>query len=131
MIRTFKFRFSQPAELDQAPEKISRVAQNRCRMSRGLYGVLSEPDGADLIVTLRIDGHGQFGAMARARREVEVFAKVLRMPHNSVRMIEDRAEPTMRNLTVSQGRAQSYEGRTATRLRNRAERLKRFREENL
>jgi hypothetical protein len=131
VIRTFKFLFAAPADLEAAPEKILRVAQNRCRMSKGLYGVVSEPEGKDLVVTLRVDGHGYFGAMTRARREVEVFAKVLRMPHGSVTMVEDRTEPTMRNLRVDQGRAQSYEGRTATRLRNRAERLKRFREENL
>lgn len=131
MIRTFKFLFRAPANLDAAPEKILGVAQHRCRVLKGLYGVLAEPEGADLLVTMRVDGHGYFGAMTRARREVEVFAKVLRMGSGTVQMIADRAEPTMRNLTVHQGRAQSYEGRTATRLRNRAERLKRFREENL
>jgi hypothetical protein len=131
MIRTFRYLFSEPADLDTAAEKILRVAQHRCRVLKGLYGVVATPEGADLVVTLRVDGHGQFGAMTRARREIEVFAKVLRMPNNSVRLVEDRPEPTMRNLTVEQGRAQSYEGRTATRLRNRAERLKRFREENL
>jgi hypothetical protein len=131
MIRTFKYLFSAPADLDEAPGKILRVAQHRCRVLKGLYGVVAVPEGKDLVVTLRVDGHGYFGARVRANREADVFAKVLRMGSGTVEMIEDRAEPTMRNLTVSQGRAQSYEGRTATRLRNRAERLRRFREENL
>lgn len=131
MIRTFKYLFTAPADLDGAPEKILRVAQHRCRVLKGLYGVVAVPEGKDLVVTLRVDGHGYFGARVRANREADVFAKVLRMGSGTVEMIEDRAEPTMRNLTVSQGRAQSYEGRTATRLRNRAERLRRFREENL
>lgn len=131
MIRTFKYLFTAPADLDTAPERILRVAQHRSRVLKGLYGVVAAPEGKDLVVTLRVDGHGYFGARVRANREVEVFAKVLRMGAGTVTMVEDRPEPTMRNLTVPQGRAQSYEGRTATRLRNRAERLRRFREENL
>jgi hypothetical protein len=131
MVRTFKYLFTAPTDPDRAHDKIMPVAQKRCRLANGLYGVTVQPVGSDVEVTLRIDGHGYFGAAARARREVEVFAKVLRMRPNTVTLVNDQTEPTMRNLTVAQGRAQSYEDRTATRLRNRADRLRRFREENL
>lgn len=133
MIRTFKYRFAAPVDPDAAPGKVKRVALNRCRLARGLYGVdtqLIEGTSPDLEVTLRIGGHNQFEAAARARKEIHILARVLRMGPNTVTLVEERAEPSMRNLTVEQGRVQSYAERTATRLRHRAERLRRFREEN-
>jgi hypothetical protein len=107
-----------------------RVALNRCRLARGLYGVEPNIVDQDLDVTLRIGGHNQFEASSRARKEIEILARVLRMGPNTVTLMEERTEPSMRNLTVDQGRTQSYAQRTATRLRNRAERLRQFREEN-
>lgn len=131
MIRTYSYRFRQPGDLDQAIAKIKKVAQARCRIAaHALYGVSTEVDGKDLLVTIRVDGHGFYGSTVRARKEVQALGRALRMPENSITEVSNRSEPTMRNLTVSQGRAQSYDGRTATRLRNRAARLARFHEEN-
>lgn len=131
MIRTYSYRFTEPGDLDLAIAKIKQVAQARCRVAaHALYGVNTEIDGKDLIVDIRVDGHGYFGAMVRARKEVQALGRALRMKENSITEVSNRTEPTMRNLTVSQGRSQSYANRTETRLRNRAARLARFREEN-
>jgi hypothetical protein len=131
MIRTFKYRFAGVVDIDKAEEKIKRVVLHRSRIaSNGLYGIATRIDGEDLEVSLRIGGHGLYGARIHAHREVDVLAKVLRMGPQTVTLIDDQSEPSLRNQTVAQGRAQSYENRTATRLRNRRQRLEEFRERN-
>lgn len=127
MIRTLTYRFPLGGmDGGVAQERVKALAQARARRNKSLYEVLvSVVDDDSLLVNITVDGHSLWRANGIARIEAEAIARTLRVMGT---LESDTTEPTMRNLTVEQGRAQSYENRSRTVRHNRAEHLKRFRE---
>lgn len=131
MIRTVTYRFDLAGvDPEAAARRVQALALARAKRNRSLYEVRTEVTGAGteataLLVHITVDGHGYWLANSTAAGEAMAIARTLRV---TATLVASETEPTMRNLTVEQGRADIYEERSRTTRQNRAERLERFRE---
>lgn len=126
MIRTVTYRFPlRGQDVGGAKLRVENLALARARRNKNLYEVQVTPEGTDLVVAILVNGHDYWRANGIAQIEAETIARALRTKGT---LESSATEPTMRNLTVEQGRVMSYEDRIQTRRRNQSDRLTAFRE---
>ena len=126
MVRTATYRFDvTDKDAETLAKRVVALATARARINRSLYEVRAEVDDEGLLVHITVDGHSYWMANSVIHGEAMAVARTLRSKGTLVR---EQTEPTMRNLTVEQGRADVYEDRSRKIRQNRRERLERFKE---
>jgi len=133
MIRTLTYRYdltTTTVDQDQVEARITALALRRAKLNRALYEVRVELQGAGTsalaaLVHITVDGHGYWRANGIANDEARRIAVLLR---TQAMLVAEQSEPTMRNLTVDQGRPDNGMERARAAKDNSRQRLAQFRE---
>lgn len=130
MVLTHSFQFALGTlDPQETQDRIRTLVTNRTRVTRGRLGVTTEVEDVNLLVHLRVDGMDRWTSVGRAKDEMEIIARVLRLGPNSVTHVQSMAEPNGQDMTREQGRYWAGGLTRAQRREKSQARLDRIRQE--